>query len=97
MEQKDELIKTLSYCDELKRRQKEHNELERLDDIKLMDDYARILDKQELDRANYFQSIAESQKNYMSLMADTVLKKQNEQQMEEEKRMLHYQNEKNRR
>jgi hypothetical protein len=62
-----------------------------------MDDYAKILDKQELDRANYFKSIAESQKNYMSLMADTVLKKQQEQQMAEEKRQREYIEEKNRR
>jgi hypothetical protein len=75
----------------LKRRQKENAEREKKENIKLMDDYSDILDKQELDRANYFKSIADSQKNYMSKMADTVLKKQQDEQMEEERKMQEYQ------
>jgi hypothetical protein len=97
LEQKDELIKTLKDCDELKHIKKVVAERERLDDIRLMDDYARILDKQELDRANYFKNIADSQKNYMSKIGDSVLKKQEDQRAEEERRMNQYQMEKNKR
>jgi uncharacterized protein YwgA len=80
----------------LKQRQKDENEKERQHDIKLMEEYTRVLDKQEQDRADYFKSIENRQKKHMSNMVENVLKKQDQELQDEERKIRKYVDEKNR-
>jgi hypothetical protein len=62
-----------------------------------MEDYTRILDKQEQDRVDYFKSIEERQKKHMSRMVENVIKKQDEELQEEERKIKKYVDDKNKR
>ncbi len=75
----------------------EDNERERHHDIKLMEEYTRMLDKQEQDRVDYFKSIEDRQKKHMSQMVENVIKKQDKELQEEERNIKKYVDEKNRR
>jgi hypothetical protein len=70
---------------------------ERAEDIQIMDEYAQVLDKQEQDRAEYFKRIERNANNFMSLMAGSVLKEQNERNKSAEDRMNQYLAEKEKR
>jgi hypothetical protein len=81
----------------MKRKQKEDIEKERQYDVRLMDEYTRVLDKQEQDRVDYFKSIENRQKKHMDKMVENVIKKQDEELKEEERKVKKYVAEKNRR
>jgi hypothetical protein len=81
----------------MKRKQKEDNEKERQHDIRLMEEYTRVLDKQEQDRVDYFKSIEDRQKKHMDKMVENVIKKKDEELKKEERKVKKYVDEKNRR
>lgn len=80
-----------------KKRQVEDLRREREEDIRSMEQYTRILDKQEQDRANYFKNCENRQNEHMSRMANTVIKQHDERMKQEEEKNKQYQEEKNRR
>jgi hypothetical protein len=83
--------------EEFKRRQQEEQMKERSEDIKSMEEYTKLLDKQEQDRADYFKKCESRQLEAMSKMAETVIKKQDEKAKADEMKMLKYQEEKEKR
>ncbi len=87
----------LKENDEFKKRQQEELQREREQDIKFMDEYTRILDKQEHDRADYFKKCESRQLECMNRMAETVVKQQDNKFREEEEKLRTYQMEKDRR
>jgi hypothetical protein len=90
------LKKMLQDNEEFKIRQKEESMKEREQDIKFMDEYTRILDKQEQDRIEYFKKCENRQMEAMSRMAETVIKQQDLKAKEDEEKMRNYQMEKER-
>ena len=60
-----------------KRRQKEEEERQRLEDLKAQDEYSRMLDKQENDRRNEMKQREARAQEFMNKMADSVLNKMN--------------------
>lgn len=97
IEAKQELRRMLDDNEELKRRQMEENRKEREQDIKFMEEYTKILDKQEQDRADYFKKCENRQKEAMSRMAETVIKEKDMKAKADEEKMTQYQKEKDRR
>jgi len=71
---KEQLKKVLQENDLHKIKMKELAEKERLQDIKATEEYARILDKQEKDRENFFKNKEKKAMEFMSKMAQTVIK-----------------------
>jgi hypothetical protein len=71
-----------------KRLQRDQYMREREQDIKSMEDYARMLDKQEEDRLNEIKAREQRQQLLMARMADTVLKEQSQKAREEDLLML---------
>jgi len=69
----------------------------REEDIKACEEYSKILDKQENDRANYFKMREKKQNECMSRMVENVIKGQNEKDKKELENILRYQDEKNKR
>jgi len=90
-------MRTLEENEEFKRRQIEKELKEREQDKKFMEDYAKILDKQEKDREDYFKKCTDKQKGFMDRMANTVIKEQELNMQEEENKIKKYQDEKNKR
>ena len=62
--------------------------MERIQDIKLMEEYSRILDKKEADRVAYFKSIEERTADILDRLEETVVKENREK--ERKKIMLNY-------
>jgi hypothetical protein len=89
-EERDALQKTLKDNELNKIKTMEQLKRERAEDIQIMDEYAKVLDKQEQDRAEYFKRIERNANNFMSMMAGTVLKEQNERNKVEEDRMNNF-------
>ena len=71
-----------------KKKQLDIREQERVNDIRSMEDYARMLDKQEEDRLNEIKAREERQQLLMARMADTVLKEQKQKNLEEDLMLL---------
>ncbi len=94
---KEELIRTLEENEEFKRRQIEKDLKERELDKKYMEDYSKILDKQEKEREEYFKRCSSKQKVFMDRMANTVIKEKEINLKEEENKIKKYQDEKNKR
>lgn len=94
---KEHLKYTLDENEENKRRQLEQAKKEKEQDIKSMDEYSKLLEKQEADRAAYFANCASRQNEHMMRMANTVVKEQNDKLKEEEEKNRRYQDDKNRR
>jgi hypothetical protein len=86
-EERDALQKTLKDNELNKIKTMEQMKRDRAEDIQIMDEYAKVLDKQEQDRAEYFKRIERNANNFMSMMAGGVLKEQNERNKAEEDRM----------
>ncbi len=81
---------------EFKIRQQEENRKEKEQDIKFMEEYTRIIEKQEQDRADYFKKCENRQKETKKKMADTVIKEKDMKMKEDEDKMIRYQMEKDR-
>lgn len=62
-------------------------EKERLEDVKAQIEYSKMLEKQEQDRANEFQSREKRAQDFMNKMADTVIKNMDQRQMEEDQKI----------
>lgn len=97
IKEKEALQKTLKDNELNKIRVTEALKKEREEDIQIMQEYARVLDKQEQDRVEYFKSIERNANNFMSKMATTVLKERNDKNKEDEERMNKFLAEKERR
>ncbi len=78
---------------EYKKHQLEMRRQERENDIRAMDEYARILDKQERDRAEYFKRCENKQNDFMSKMAENVVKINDNRLAKEDEKIVKYQNE----
>jgi hypothetical protein len=94
IEAKNNLIRMLEENEEYKKRQQENLKKEREQEIKFMEDYTRILEKQEQDRADYFKKCENRQKEAMTRMADTIIKEQDLKAKNDEEKMIKYQMEK---
>jgi hypothetical protein len=62
--------------------------MEKVNDMKAQEEYARMLDKQEQDRINEMKSREERQQKLMARMADSVLKEQYARSKEEDHMLL---------
>lgn len=87
-EERAYMLRMMQENEENKRRQLELKEFERLNDIRSMEDYAKMLDKQEEDRLNEMKAREERQQLLMARMADTVLKEQKQKNLEEDLMLL---------
>jgi len=94
MQEKEYLFKVLAENEENKKIQQENLKKERLEDIKICEEYAQVLDKQEQDRANYFKNKEKKANEFSKKMADTVIKDMEERFKREEENIRKYQQEK---
>jgi hypothetical protein len=69
-------------------------EKERLEDVRAQAEYARMLDKQEQDRANEVKAREQRAQEFMNRMADTVIKNMDSRAREEEEKIKRYELEK---
>jgi hypothetical protein len=69
-------------------------EKQRLEDIRAQEEYTRMLEKQEQDRANEFKARENRAQEFMNRMADTVIRKMDDKQREEEDKIRRYETEK---
>lgn len=69
-------------------------EKERLEDVYSQEQYARMLDKQEADRANEVKAREQRAQEFMNRMADTVIKGMDSRAREEEEKIKRYEMEK---
>jgi hypothetical protein len=77
-----------------KKKAQEIKEKERLDDIRVTEEYAKVLDRQEHERKEYFKRIERNGNNYINKMAENVLANIQAKNKEEEERMRDFLNEK---
>jgi len=94
---KENLKKTLEENEEFKKQQIVKSIKEREEDKKAMEEYSKMLEKQECERAQYFKKCEDKQKAFMNRMKDTVIKDQENELKEEELKIKKYQEEKERR
>ena len=69
-------------------------EIERLEDIRAQEEYTRMLQKQEQDRADEFKNREKRAQKFMNRMADTVIKKMDQKQATEDDKIRRYELEK---
>ena len=91
IEQRREYERIVKENELKQERARKEAELERMQDIKSMEEYSRILDKQEAERVAYFKSIEERTANILGRMEETVVKENREKERELERIMLNYQ------
>lgn len=91
------LKQMLKENEEFKKRQLDEQKKERDQDIRFMEEYTRILNKQEQDRVEYFKKCESKQMEFMSRMAETVVKEQDDKYREEEEKRQRHQMEKDKR
>lgn len=96
MEEKELLQLTLRENELNRKKQLENAKKEKLDDVKATQEYAKILDRQEQERVEYFKKIERNSSNYVNKMADTVLGNLDKKNKEEEEKMRAYLDEKER-
>jgi hypothetical protein len=100
MEERELMFDTLKENELNKKRALENKEKERLSDIKYTEEFAKVLERQDQERLEYFKKIERNANNFMNKMADNVLdhiefkNKEEEERMrsfllEKEKRYLH--------
>lgn len=90
-EQKEQLRKVLLENEERRRLDQEFAAKQKADDIKAQKEYTRLIEAQEAARAAEIQAREDRAKQFMSLMADTIVKDQREQLLDEERKTLqHY-------
>jgi len=85
--EKRHLMRMLKENDENKKEKNKEREKERQNDIHSQEEYARMLDKQEADRANEFATRMKKMQGLMNRMADTVVADQREKQRQEDDRI----------
>lgn len=91
-EEKQSLVKVLEENEINKKKQLENAQKAKEEDIKLAEEYTKLLDKQEEDRANYFKNKQKQQNQFMQIMSNTVIKEQESKLKEElDKIRLHQQ------
>lgn len=71
--EKRHLMRMLKENEENKQEKEKDKERERQKDIHSQEEYARMLDKQEADRANEFGTRMKKMQSLMNRMADTVV------------------------
>lgn len=96
IEEKEILQQTLKENEINRRRHLENVKKEKIDDVKATQEYAKILDRQEQERVDYFKKIERNSNNYVNKMADTVLQNMDKKNKEEDEKMRAYLDEKER-
>lgn len=76
-----------------KRRQKDDEENQRLEDLRAQEEYAKMLEKQEADRQLEMKERERRAQEFMNKMADNVLQKMDQKQKFEDEMLLRYENE----
>jgi hypothetical protein len=97
VEEKDALQKTLKDNELNKVKLIEQLKKERDEDVRCTKEYAKILEKQENERKEYFNRIERNSNNFMSKMVETVIKEMDGKNKDEEERMRKYLSDKERR
>jgi len=97
VEEKEALQKTLKDNELNKIKLIEQLKKERDEDVRCTQEYAKILEKQENERKEYFNRIERNSNNFMSGMVKTVLKEMDVKNKDEEDRMKKYLSDKERR
>lgn len=92
--EKDALQKTLRENEENKRIQALMREKEKLEDIRSIEEYTRVLEKQENERKLYFKNIENKSSNFLAKMSQTVLKDIENKNQAENERIKKYEQEK---
>lgn len=94
MEEKELLQQTLRENEINRQRQLENIIKEKNDDVRATKEYAKIMDRQEQERVDYFKKIERNSNNYINKMADTVLQSLDKKNKEEDEKMRNYLDEK---
>lgn len=94
IEEREKLQKTLLENEENKRLQEINRQREKLDDIKSIEEYTKVLEKQENERKLYFKNIENKANNFLAKMSQTVLKDIENKNKEENERIKKYLQEK---
>jgi len=85
---KESLKRVLFENEEYKKKMLEEAKKEKDADIKAQQEYTRLIEKQEADRAAEFKAREDRAKKFMNMMADTVVKDQKAEIIEEERKLL---------
>ena len=88
--EKAALQKTLKDNEIHKQKLAEEARKEREDDIKIMEDDAKVKEKQENERIEYFKKIERNANSFMDKVIQTVLKEQEDKNREEEEKIRQY-------
>lgn len=94
IEEKELLIRTLAGNEVNRMKRQREAEQERKEDIRSMQEYARVLEKQEQDRADYFAKIERNANEFSMKAAQTVIKENDEKMKADEATMNKYEQEK---
>lgn len=97
LDERELMFDTIKENELNKKRAMENKERERLSDIKATEEYAKVLDRQEQERNEYFKRIERNANNFVNKMAETVLSSIEAKNKEEEERMRLFLIEKERR
>ena len=89
-EERFHLRKVLRENEDYKKRLAEEAKREKDADIRAQQEYTRLVEQMEQKRAAEFKAREDRAKKLMSMMADTVIKDQKEQILEEERKLLRY-------
>lgn len=92
-EERYHLRKVLQENEDYKKRMAEEAKREKDADIRAQQEYTRLVEQMEQKRAAEFKAREDRAKKLMSMMADTVIKDQREQILEEERKLLQYHHE----
>lgn len=90
----ESLQKTLLENEENKRLQAIQKEKDRQDDIRAMEEYTKLQEKQENERKAYFRNIEMKSNSFLAKMSQTVLKDIENKNKQEEERVKKYLQEK---
>lgn len=85
----------ISDIDQSKKKQKDEIFKEKEDEIKKMEEYGKVIDKQDLERYNYYKNIENKQIKYQDLMLHNAIKEQNDRVKQIDEKTKQYQLEKN--
>lgn len=80
--------------DKQKAKSNAEKEVERQQDVRAQNEYARMLEKQEQDRLNEIKAREQRAQDFMNRMADTVIKNMDERSKQEEEKIRRYEMEK---
>lgn len=97
IEEKEMLKKTLKDNEKNRMKRQVEAEKERQDDIKSMEEFKRVLDRQEEERAEYFRKIERRSNDFISGVAGKVIKANNDKIKQEEELVAKYNAEKEQR